>query len=86
MADTCNQFDTFLKLMVLLYADDTVIFGMDAENFQNNLNIFYEYTQQCKLNINYNKTEVLVFGARNIDNFQLKLENNITKYVTNLSI
>ena len=35
-----NQFDTLFKLMVVLYADDNVIFGTDAENFQNNLHVF----------------------------------------------
>lgn len=50
-----NQINSYLKLMVLLYADNTVIFGTDPENFQNNLNIFFEYTQQWKLNINHNQ-------------------------------
>ena len=72
-----NQLNAYLKLMVLLYADDTVIFGTDAENFQNNLNVFFEYTQQWKLNINYHKTKVLIFGARNTANFEFKLGNNI---------
>ena len=70
-----NQLNAYLKLMVLLYADDTVIFGTDAENFQNNLNVFFEYTQQWKLNINYHKTKVLIFGARNTANFEFKLGN-----------
>ena len=36
----------YLKIFVLLYADDTVIFGTDPDSFQNNLNVFYDY---CKL-------------------------------------
>ena len=62
-----NQLNAYLKLMVLLYADNTV----------NNLNVFFEYTQQWKLNINYHKTKVLIFAARNTANFEFKLGNNI---------
>ena len=32
-----NETDTFLQLLMLLYADDTVIFGTDEESFQQNL-------------------------------------------------
>ena len=72
-----NQFETYLKLMALLYADDTVIFGLNAEDFQNNLNIFYEYSQQWKLNINYTKTKVMIFGTYNTDDFEFKLGDNV---------
>ena len=63
--------------MALLYADDTVIFGLNAEDFQNNLNIFYEYSQQWKLNINYTKTKVMIFGTYNTDDFEFKLGDNV---------
>ena len=36
---------TFLKLLTLLYADDTVIFATDPATFQRNLNVFLEYTK-----------------------------------------
>ena len=68
--------DTYLKILVLLYADDTVVFGTDADLFQHNLNVFYDYTQQWKLNINFRKTKILIFGVRNTNNFQFKLGNN----------
>ena len=48
-----DQFTVFLTLLVLLYADDTVIFATDPESFQNNLNVFYDYCQLWKLNVNY---------------------------------
>ena len=43
-----NDIDTYLKIFILLYADDTVLFGTDAEIFQGNLNIFYKYAQLWK--------------------------------------
>ena len=51
-----NDVDTYLKILVLLYADDTVVFGTNAESFQHNLNAFYEYSQQWQLKINFKKT------------------------------
>ena len=35
----------YLKLFVLLYAHDTVVFGTDEKEFQNNLDMFYEYSE-----------------------------------------
>ena len=49
---------------------------VDAESFQNNLNAFFEYSQRWRLKINYNKTKVLIFGMRNVANFEFKLGNN----------
>ena len=71
-----NVQDTYIKLMLLLYADDAVIFGTDAETFQNNINVFFEYSQQWQLNVNFNKTKVMVFGLRNTDNLEFKISNN----------
>ena len=45
----------YLKLFVLLYADDTVIFATDEKSFQHCLNMFHEYSKLWKLDINYNK-------------------------------
>ena len=35
----CDDITLYLKLVVLLYADDTVVFGTDEKEFQNNLGI-----------------------------------------------
>ena len=53
-----------LKLPVMLYADDTVIFGIDESSFQSNLDKFYEYAKMRKLDINHDKTKILIFGHR----------------------
>ena len=44
-----DNISTYIKLFVLLYADDTVIFGTDEVSFQYNLNVFYEYSKAWKL-------------------------------------
>ena len=78
-----NQIETYLKLLVLLYADDTVMFGTDAGSFQNNLDILYKYAQQWKLNINYNQIKILTFGVRNTVTMTLNLAIIVSKYFMN---
>ena len=67
---------TFLKLIVLLYADDTIILADTAESLQRTLNDFYDYCQLWKLNINTDKSKVIVFGSRLKKPFQFKLGPN----------
>ncbi|MCU7801540.1 MAG: hypothetical protein KZQ70_15755, partial [gamma proteobacterium symbiont of Lucinoma myriamae] len=44
-----------------------------------NLNAFFEYSKIWKLDVNFSKTKVLIFGTRNDDRFDFKLgENKIT--------
>ena len=66
-----------MKLFVLLYADDTVIFGTDEKQFQGNLNLFFEYTKIWKLDVNFDKTKVIIFGTRNDDRLEFKLGNHV---------
>ena len=42
---------TYLKVLILLYADDAVIFATDPTSFQRNLNTFFEYTRMWRLSI-----------------------------------
>ena len=62
---------TYFKILVLLYADDTVLFAETETVLQNNLNIFKAYCDTWKLNINYKKTKIMIFGIRNIKKIQL---------------
>lgn len=66
----------YLKLFVLLCADDTVILATDEKSFQHSLNIFHDYSKLWKLDINYDKTKILVFGTRNDDRFDFKIGEN----------
>ena len=68
---------TFLKVMILLYADDTVIFAMDPASFQRNLNVFIDYTRLWKLSVNYSKTKIMIFGYCNMNNFRFQMDRNI---------
>ena len=63
-------------MFVLLYADDTVILATDEKSFQHSLNIFHDYSKLWKLDINYDKTKILIFGTRNDDRFNFKIGEN----------
>lgn len=52
----------YLKLFILLYADDTVIFSENEIDLQKALDQFKLYCETWKLNINVNKTKVMIFS------------------------
>ena len=66
----------YLQLLVLIYADDTVIFSKDQEGLQKSMDCFSEYCDIWKLKVNYSKTKVLIFGARKTNKFSFFINNN----------
>ena len=52
----------FLKLYLLLYADDTIIMAESATELQNCLNSVSHYCKLWSLKINTTKTKVLIFS------------------------
>ena len=50
-----------LKLCLLLYADDIVIFSVSSEGLQKGLDVLCDYCQRWKLTVNTDKTKVLIF-------------------------
>ena len=76
-----------IKLFILLYADDIVIFSSDAEGLQNGLNLLELYSKRWKLKVNTEKTKVMVFRKGGIlpkkleftfENTLLKIESKFT--------
>lgn len=53
----------FLKILILLYADDTVIFSDNESDLQHALNVFEKYCYQWKLTVNVSKTKVVIFSC-----------------------
>jgi hypothetical protein len=47
-----NEINVFIKLFVILYADDTVILADTKEGVQKTLNIFQSYCEIWKLEVN----------------------------------
>jgi len=51
-----------LRLLTLLYADDTVIFASSARDLQISLNNLSTYSKLWKLKVNIEKTKIMVFS------------------------
>ena len=50
-----------VKLLLLLYADDIVLFAKTAEELQKSLDILEEYYDRWKLTVNKSKTKIVIF-------------------------
>lgn len=59
-----SDLQSFLKIVVLLYADDTVLFAESEDEMHFLLNDFSKYCKDWKLNINVDKTKFLIFSDR----------------------
>ena len=53
-----------MKLVVLLYADDTDLFAECEDKLQQLLNEFQSYCVRWNLNVNPEKSKIVVFGHR----------------------
>ena len=66
----CETYDenihVYMKLFILLFADDTVLIGLTEEDLQTALHVFEKYCNESKLNVNIQKTKVIVFSAERI--------------------
>ena len=56
-----NEILIYFKLLVLFYADDTVIMAESADELQHTLSEFQIYCSYWKLKVNVDKTKILVF-------------------------
>ena len=57
-----DQLDNFIKLLILMYADDTIILADSERNMQAALNALQVYCDTWKLEINCSKTKISVFS------------------------
>ena len=76
-----NDATHFIKLLVLLYADDTVIIGENKHSFQTCLDDFYKYCHTWKLTINFSKTKIVVFGTNKPSLYNFNINGQIIKTV-----
>ena len=54
----------YLKLMVIMYADDTVLMSNTAQGLQKAIDVLSTYCDKWELIVNTSKTEVVVFAKR----------------------
>ena len=57
-----DDISMYLKLWVILYADDTVLLSDNKDDLQLALNVFSNYCLQWKLQVNIKKTKIVVFS------------------------
>ena len=60
--DIENNFDIYLKLFILLYAEDTVLMAESPEELQMLLDAFDDYCTIWKLKVNVDKTKIMIFS------------------------
>jgi hypothetical protein len=80
------ELDVYLKLFVLLYADDTVIMSESKEDMQNQLNVFNDFCKKWKLKVNAEKSKVLVLSNGRLPaNLKFTYNNKDLEIVPNFS-
>ena len=57
-----SDLQTFLKLLITLYADDTVLLANTKEGLQKCLDGLKQYCDKWKLEVNANKTKIIIFS------------------------
>ena len=58
--------DIYLKIFLLLYAADTVLMSENVDGMQTMLNVFSEYYNTWKLQVNIAKTKVVIFSKSKV--------------------
>ena len=56
----------YLKLYILMYADDTVVLAESEDETQKSLNTLHEYCEEWKPKINVTKTKIMIFSRGKI--------------------
>ena len=64
-----NELDVYLRLYVLLYADDTIILAETAADLQRALDRLHDYCQKWDLSINVTKTKIVIFSRGKVRNY-----------------
>ena len=62
-----DDISIFMKILVVLFADDTVIFGTTEADLQYSLDIFQQYCEHKKLSINVSKTKIRGLLFKSVD-------------------
>ena len=84
MRDLCTvvdeELDIYLKLYVLLYADDTIILAESASDLQTALSSLNEYCIQWDLKVNISKTNVVIFSRGKVTKYPtFKIGENVVE-------
>ena len=77
----CLEWLGFIKFIIILYADDTVIMSETEEGLQQALLNFEQYCDLWKLKINTQKTKIVIFSK-----WKYKAQRSFKLYDENIDI
>lgn len=76
------ELDYYLKLFLILYADDTALLAESKNDLQKQLDSLYNYCELWKLKVNVNKSKIVVFSkGRPLSNIEFKYNNTVLEIV-----
>ena len=61
-----DDIEVYLRMFILLYADDTIVMAENPEDLQKALNALHEYCKLWFLTVNTTKTKVMIFSRGKI--------------------
>ena len=65
ITDLCqNELTMYMKLFLILYADDTVLLSENEDGLKKTLDVFEQYCNAWKLRVNIKKTKIVIFSKR----------------------
>ena len=81
--DFDDRISDYLKILLILYADDTVIFGESEEKLQTALHELGAYCNEWKLKVNCSKTKIMTFcGRKTTYQYPFSLNGNTLEHVS----
>ena len=67
ISNVCQEsLQLYVKLFLILYADDTALLSETVDGMQETLKCFERYCEKWRLKVNSNKTKVVVFSKRKV--------------------
>lgn len=70
-----DNLNIYIKMFLMLYADDTLLFSESAEDMQRQLDCFKTYCDHWKLKVNVSKSKAMVFASRRQNNVLFMFDN-----------
>ena len=85
-SDLENQLNIYLKLFIILYADDTVILSESESDLLVQLDAFREYCLTWKLKVNIDKAKIVISGSESTpQNLSFKYNGSEIEAVNNFN-
>ena len=64
-----DDVEHFLKIYVLLYADDTIVLAESSSELQKTLDAVHQYCENWKLTVDTDKTKIVIFSKCKMQNY-----------------